>query len=113
MSASLGLVVCGIHRHEWPDTSDYTYNIAQPSTSPWDSFYPNLPADLEMEISGWEVQGAVRKYGWVDDGSPMALCICIRHRQSVSISADETFREVNFDPDTVFAASISSKLTIR
>ena len=51
-------------------TSDYTYTIAQPSTSPWDSFYPNLPADLEMEISGWEVQGAVRKYGWVDDGVP-------------------------------------------
>ena len=35
-------------------TSDYTYTIAQPAMYPWDSFYPNLPADLDMEISGWE-----------------------------------------------------------
>ena len=85
--------------------SDYTYNIAQPSTSPWVSF-PNLPADLEMEISGWEVQGAVRKYGWVDDEVPDGFyASAFATVGSVSISADETFREVNFDPDTVFAAA--------
>ena len=86
--------------------SDYTYTIAQPVTYPWDSFYPNLPADLEMEIAGWEVQGAVRKYGWVDDGVPDGFyASAFATVGGVSITADETFREVNFDPDTVFAAS--------
>ncbi|MDG1674650.1 MAG: hypothetical protein P8H88_04310 [Flavobacteriales bacterium] len=38
-------------------TSDYSYTIAQPVYYGWDSFYPSLPADLDLEMSGWEVQG--------------------------------------------------------
>ena len=83
-------------------TSDYTYSIAQPVTYPWDSFYPNLPADLEMVISGWEVQSAVRKYGWVDDGMPDGFYASVfMNVGSANVEADERIREVTYDPDTV------------
>ena len=83
-------------------TTDYTYTIAQPLLYPWDSFYPNLPADLDMEISGWEVQAAVRKYGWVDDGVPDGFyASAFLTAGAATVHADERIRDVAFDPDTV------------
>ena len=83
-------------------TSDYSYTIAQPVYYGWDSFYPNLPADLDLEMSGWEVQGAVRKYGWVDDGVPDGFyASAFLTVGAATIHADERIRPVAFDPDTV------------
>ena len=83
-------------------TSDYTYTIAQPAMYPWDSFYPNLPADLDMEISGWEAQVGVRKYGWVDRGVPDGFyASAFFTAGAATIAADERIRPVAFDPDTV------------
>ena len=83
-------------------TSDYTYSIAPPVTYPWDSFYPSLPADLELVLSGWEVQGAVRKYGWVDDGMPDGFYASVfLTAGSANVEADERIRDVTYDPDTV------------
>ena len=87
-------------------TSDYTYTIAQPaaplSISPWDSYYPNLPADLDMEMSGWEAQVAIRKYGWVSRGLPDGFyASAFITAGSTTIDADERIRPVAFDPDTV------------
>ena len=83
-------------------TTDYTYTIAQPLLYTWDSFYPNLPADLDMEISGWEVQAAVRKYGWVDDGVPDGFyASAFLMLGATTLHADERIRPVAFDPDTV------------
>ena len=96
--ASAELTVTGIGM----TTSDYAYTIAQPVYYGWDSFYPNLPADLDLEMSGWEVQGAVRKYGWVDDGVPDGFyASAFLTVGETSIQADERFRPVAFDPDTV------------
>ena len=83
-------------------TSDYTYSIAQPITYPWDSFYPSLPADLELVMSGWEVQTALRKYGWVDDGMPDGFYASVfLMAGSANVEADERLRSVTYDPDTV------------
>ena len=83
-------------------TSDYTYTIAQASYYPYSSFYPSLPADMTTEMSGWEVSGAVRKYGWVDDGVPDGFyASAFLMAGGVTIEADERLRPVAFDPDTV------------
>jgi len=83
-------------------TSDYSHTVAQPVYYGWDSFYPNLPADLDLEMSGWEVQGAVRKYGWVDDGVPDGFyASAFLMLGATTIHADERIRPVAFDPDTV------------
>ena len=71
-------------------TSDYTYTIAQASYYPYSSFYPSLPADMTTEMSGWEVSGAVRKYGWVDDGVPDGFyASAFLMAGGVTIEADE------------------------
>ena len=99
--ASAELTVTGIGM----TANNSTYTIAQPLVDPFSSFYPSnlvLPADFETELSGWEVTGAVRKYGWVDDGVPDGFyASAFLMVGGATINADERLRPVAFDPDTV------------
>ena len=61
----------GIDRdRHWDDHFGLHLQHRQPHLLSLGQFYPSLPADLDLVLSGWEVQAAVRKYGWVDDGMP-------------------------------------------
>ena len=54
-------------------STDHTYSVAQPLIDAWNSSYPNLPADMEITMNGWEVRAAARKYAAVDIGLPNAF----------------------------------------
>lgn len=77
------------------------YSIASPTEfQPLQG--PVIPADIKISQSGWNVTASIRKYGWVDEGTPDGFYASVFGTiGKTSVDADEHIGSLAFDPDTI------------